>query len=65
MFKFTKLVDVGNKEGDFKRIDSEDFQNFEAEGGSRSREDDVDAQEAESSFSLGSAIPAAPISPSK
>ena len=65
MFKFTKLVEARNREGDFKRIDQEDFENFEAEGGSRSREDDVDAQEAESSFSQGSAIPATPIGPSK
>ena len=62
IFKLKKPAKTEDREEDFRRIDSEALKHFEAEGGSRGGEDDGDASGANSSFSLGSARPAAPIS---
>ena len=63
LLKYTQSSRYEDTEEDFKRVEPESFESFDAEGGTRGRADDEEGSGAESSFSLGSGRPAAPVSP--
>lgn len=63
LLKYTQSSRNEDTEEDFRRVEPESCDSFDAEGGTRGRADDEEGSGAESSFSLGSGRPAPPVSP--